>query len=156
MKEIKVGDRFICYNDGIGDIYGTYVVEVAKITDFNDVPIYVEDCIDRYLKDNAIDRTTLIETKVVATPFGKFDADKYDDLALKFNTFIKIDDVFINVFPNPIFDGELDLDGKKTQHTLTYCMFYDVAVEDVKAFTDIALEIYPNVKIDADSEELDD
>lgn len=156
MKEMKVGDKFICYNDGIGDIYGSYIIEVVKITDFKYVPIYVEDYIVSNLMDNVVDRSILIEAKVVATPFGKFDADKYDDLALKFNTFIKTDDNIINVFPNPIFDGELDIDGSKTQESLSYCSFYYVAVEDVKVFTDIALEIYPNVKIDVDQEELED
>lgn len=150
MKEIKVGDKFICYNDGIGDIYGSYIIEVVKITDFKDVPIYVEDYIVSNLMDNVVDRTILIEAKVVAIPFGDFDADKYDDLALKFNTFIKTDDNIINVFPNPIFDGELDIDGSKTQESVSYCSFYDITVEDVKAFTNIALEIYPNVKIDVD------
>lgn len=143
-KDIKVGDKFLCYHNDNYNIYSSYIVEIKKILDFNDAPHYVTYAIQNYLSDEHIDNSFLIDAEVIGIPIGEFDINKYSECA-HYNTFVKQDEEIINVFPNPIFDGYLDIDGEKTANAIQYFMFETIDTNDMGRLAEVAKTIYPNI-----------
>lgn len=143
-KDIKVGDKFLCYHNNHFTVYSSYIVEVKKILDFNNAPLYVTSAIQNYLSEEPVDNSFLIDAEVIGTPLEKFDINKYSE-CVHYNTFVKQDEEIINVFPNPIFDGYLDIDGEKTANAIQYFMFETADTEDVGKLIEVAKTIYPNI-----------
>lgn len=144
IKNIKIGDKFLCYHDDRYNVYSSYIIEVKKILDFNHAPCYVTDAIQKYLSEDLIDKSFLIEAKIIDVPFGEYNMNEYSDCS-HYNTFVKQGKDIINVFPNPLFDGYLDIDGEKTANAIQYFVFETIDTNDIDRLTEVAKTIYPNI-----------